>query len=131
MKIVYSVYDMPRVPAVYAMYGGRNQKYVAYVGIGANLRRRIHQHLIGRDSSVATGTSASGINPDYITEKILDYYNGHFEDINPKMLTFCTINLILNDLKKEFNLSNTWKNNSLVRLKNSLKDKSISDYFVH
>lgn len=70
-------------------------------------------------------------NPDYITEKILDYYNGHFEDINPKMLTFCTINLILNDLKKEFNLSNTWKNNSLVRLKSSLRDKSISDYSVH
>ncbi|MCK5183441.1 MAG: hypothetical protein KAQ95_03975, partial [Candidatus Heimdallarchaeota archaeon] len=70
-------------------------------------------------------------NPDYITKKILDHYNGHFEDINPKMLTFCTINLILNDLRKEFNLSNTWKNNSLVRLGSSLKDKSISDYSVH
>jgi len=69
-------------------------------------------------------------NPDYIIEKILGYYNGHFEGSNPKLLTFCTINLILNGLKKEFNLSNTWKNNSLVRIKSSLNEKSISGYSV-
>jgi hypothetical protein len=70
-------------------------------------------------------------NPNYITEKILEYYNGHFEDLDPKLLTFCTINLILSDLKKEFNLSNAWKNNSLAKIKSSLKDKSISKYPIH
>jgi hypothetical protein len=70
-------------------------------------------------------------NPNYITEKILDYYNGHFENLNPKLLTFCTINIIINDLKKEFNLSNAWRNNSLTKIKSSLNDKSISGYPIH
>jgi len=57
------------VPAVYAMYGGRGKGlYVAYVGIADRLKRRVIQHLITRDSSVATGTSATGLNPDYVTE---------------------------------------------------------------
>ena len=59
---------MPNVPAVYVMYGGRDRKYIAYVGIGDELKCRVHQHLVKRDSSVVTGTSAVGLNPDYITE---------------------------------------------------------------
>jgi len=51
------------------MYGGRGRRlFVAYVGIGDNLRRRVVQHLVKRDSSVATGTSAVGLNPDYVTQ---------------------------------------------------------------
>jgi hypothetical protein len=51
------------------MYGGqRTNLYVAYIGVANKLKNRIQQHLIRRDSSVATGTSAVGINPDYITE---------------------------------------------------------------
>lgn len=42
--------------------------YVAYVGITDKLKRRAIQHLVTRDSSAATGTSATGINPDYVTE---------------------------------------------------------------
>ena len=81
MKIVNSVSDLPNVPAVYAMYGGRDQKHVAYVGIGGNLKQRVHQHLIRRDSSVATGTSAAGLNPDYVTE--VTWWEHHqFEDRN-------------------------------------------------
>jgi hypothetical protein len=50
------------------MYGGKGRgRYVAYVGIGKGLKSRIIQHLVRRDSSVATGTSAVQLNPDYVT----------------------------------------------------------------
>jgi hypothetical protein len=62
-----SISDLPNVPAVYAMYGGRGM-YVAYVGVAGRLKPRIIQHLIRRDSSVATATSAVVLNPDYVTE---------------------------------------------------------------
>ena len=41
--------------------------YVAYVGIADSLKRKAAHHRLLRDSSVATGTSAVGINPDYVT----------------------------------------------------------------
>lgn len=64
-----SISDLPNVPAVYAMYGGRNRsRYVAYVGIAGDLRSRINQHLVLRDSSIATGVSAVHLNPDYVSE---------------------------------------------------------------
>jgi len=51
------------------MYGGRGPgRYVAYVGIGQSLKPRAFQHLVRRDSSVTTGTSAVQLNPDYVTE---------------------------------------------------------------
>jgi hypothetical protein len=51
------------------MYGGRGPgRYVAYVGIGKSLKARAIQHLVRRDSSVTTGTSAVQLNPDYVTE---------------------------------------------------------------
>ena len=69
MKNINSITELPNVPAVYAMYGGRGRGlHVAYVGIADALKRRVMQHLIKRDSSVATGTSAAALNPDYITE---------------------------------------------------------------
>ena len=64
-----SIADLPQKPAVYALYGGSSSNlHVAYVGITARLRGRIQQHLVNRDSSVTTGTSAAGLNPDYVTE---------------------------------------------------------------
>jgi len=63
------VADLPNRPALYALYGGTGRHvYVAYVGITDKLKRRVAQHLLTRDSSAATGTSAVGINPDYVTE---------------------------------------------------------------
>ena len=67
MRKVSSISQLPRVPAVYALYGG-DRPYVAYVGIANVLKDRIIQHLVKRDSSVATGTSASCLKPDYVTE---------------------------------------------------------------
>jgi hypothetical protein len=67
--IISSIFDLPNIPAVYALYGGQGQgSYVAYVGVADKLKNRIRQHLVRRDSSVTTGTSAAGLNPDYVTE---------------------------------------------------------------
>ena len=60
--------DLPNLPAVYVMYGGRGRgSHVAYVGITKVLRNRIIEHLVKRDRSVATGTTAVVLNPDYVT----------------------------------------------------------------
>ncbi len=69
MLRIYSVSELPNVPAVYALYGGKeNNRYVAYVGIADKLRKRIEQHIIRRDSSVTTSTSTACLNPEYISE---------------------------------------------------------------
>jgi len=67
MRDFSAVYKLPNVPAVYALYSSdRGHKYVAYVGIAGKLKQRIIQHVIRRDSSVATGTSDVNLNPDQI-----------------------------------------------------------------
>lgn len=69
MRQVTSITELPNVPAVYAMYGGQGSSaYVAYVGVADVLRRRVVQHLIRRDSSITTGTSAVSLNPDLVSE---------------------------------------------------------------
>ena len=71
MDVLHSVSDLPQVPSVYAMYGGKGRgRYVAYVGIGKSLKNRVVQHLVRRDSSVTTGTSAVQLNPNYVTEVV-------------------------------------------------------------
>ena len=68
MRDFSPVYRLPNVPAVYAFYSeGRRVSYVAYVGIAGRLKQRILQHLIRQDSSVATGTSAVNLNPDFVS----------------------------------------------------------------
>ena len=68
MRDFSPVYDLPNSPAVYAFFSkGRRGSYVAYVGIAGRLKQRITQHLIRRDSSVATGTSAVNLNPDFVS----------------------------------------------------------------
>ena len=68
MKVVTRLVDVPRRPAVYALYGGRSKKaWVAYVGIAGNLRQRLVQHFERRDSSIVTGVSAVGLNIDAVT----------------------------------------------------------------
>ena len=68
MRDFTTVYKLPNVPAVYAFYSGdRGPKNVAYVGIAGKLKQRIVQHVIRRDSSVATGTSPVNLNPDQIS----------------------------------------------------------------
>ena len=69
MEKAHSISKLPVKPVVYALYGGRDRRtYVAYVGIADSLRKRVKQHLVRRNSSVTTGTSAAGLNPDLVTE---------------------------------------------------------------
>jgi hypothetical protein len=64
-----SIPELPNLPAVYALYGGAGRsQYVAYVGIADRLKERITQHLVRRDSSIVTGVSTVGLNPDLVTE---------------------------------------------------------------
>lgn len=69
MKNLTSISDLPNVPAVYAMYGGKGRGlHIAYVGIAGKLKQRIMQHLVRRDSSVVTGVSTVTLIPDLVTE---------------------------------------------------------------
>ncbi len=80
MSFISSVRELPSEPAVYAMYGGQGRSaYVAYVGLAGNLRQRLAQHLISRDSSVVTGVSAVSLNPELVTR--VEWWTGEgFEE---------------------------------------------------
>ena len=66
---INEIKNLPSVPAVYALVGGRGSRsYVAYVGIGGKLKGRIVQHLVRKDSSVTTGTTATSLNPEHVTQ---------------------------------------------------------------
>lgn len=68
MRDFSEIYNLPNVPAVYSFYSGeRGPQHVTYVGTAGKLKPRIMQHLMRRDSSVTTGTSAASLNPDYVT----------------------------------------------------------------
>jgi len=80
MRKVSSISKLPTCPAVYALYGGKGRGlYVAYVGTTKRLKQRIVQHLVNRDSSVTTGTSAAGLNAGYV-RKIVWWENSRFDD---------------------------------------------------
>lgn len=85
MKKITSFAELPEEPAIYALYGGqRKALYVAYVGQAGQLRTRITQHLVRRDSSIATGASVVSLNPDKVTQ-VTWWGHPHFEQ--PAMLT--------------------------------------------
>jgi hypothetical protein len=67
MRVATAIGELPSVPAIYAMYGGEDRRYVAYVGIGDDLRRRVTQHLVNRNSSATTETGAVRLHPDHIS----------------------------------------------------------------
>lgn len=74
------VSDLPTDPALYVLYGGTGRsRHVAYVGVSGNLRRRIRQHFLKRQSSVVTGTSAASLNPDLVT-RLEWWLRERFED---------------------------------------------------
>lgn len=74
MKIETRWADVPKAPAVYAMYGGLPPRtWVAYVGIAGNVQQRLLQHFDRRDSSVVTGVSAVGINIDAVPIDAVPY----------------------------------------------------------
>lgn len=70
MNEYHSIYDPPKTPAIYVMYAGKKESHVAYVGLASKLQSRLYQHFVKRDSSVMSGGSATGLNPDYISKVI-------------------------------------------------------------
>jgi len=69
MVVISDISELPRMPAVYALYGGEGKsRYVAYVGIATKLKQRIKQHLVRRSSSVVAGKDATMLNPEFVTE---------------------------------------------------------------
>lgn len=62
--INFSPSSIPKEAGIYAMYNRNGD--VAYVGHSTNLRNRIVQHMVRRDSSVATGVSATVLNPEKV-----------------------------------------------------------------
>jgi hypothetical protein len=68
VEICRSITELPMRPAVYAIYGGSYPpRQYAYVGIGEKLRNRIRQHLVLRDSSVATTAAVAGLRVEHVT----------------------------------------------------------------
>ena len=58
---------VPTSPAIYALHGGTaGNRRVAYVGQARNLRIRLRQHLLLRDSSITTGAAVVSLNPDLV-----------------------------------------------------------------
>lgn len=84
-----TVSDLPQIPAVYALYGGqRKGLYVAYVGVAGKLTNRVSQHLVRRDSSVATGMTAGILNSDFITELKARFHQHRMNGDNNLFLGF-------------------------------------------
>jgi hypothetical protein len=67
MQICRSIGELPMRLAVYAIYGGSYPPGNAYIGIGEKLRNRIRQHLVLRDSSVATTAALAGLRVEHVT----------------------------------------------------------------
>jgi hypothetical protein len=68
MRDFSSIHELPKSPAVYALCAGdRVNDFVVYVGISSNLRSRIYQHLIMRDSSAVVESAPVQINVDSIS----------------------------------------------------------------
>lgn len=58
---------VPREPGMYCLLGREGRgTYDAYVGISNNIRSRLEQHLVRRDSSISTGVSAATLQPDHV-----------------------------------------------------------------
>ena len=60
----FSLDLIPAEPGIYAM-NDRNNK-AAYVGESDNLRDRIRDHIVNRDSTAVTRLSPTMLNPDYV-----------------------------------------------------------------
>jgi len=66
-------------------------------------------------------------NPKYFTLKIMNSF-GNNNSINPSIATFCAANLILDSLRKSLNLSYSWKNSILNKIKAIIIEESITKH---
>ena len=69
MRSFDEIKHLPQFPGIYGFKGPNDiQDNYSYIGLSNKLRERVSQHLLKRDSSVATGASAISLNPDKISE---------------------------------------------------------------
>ena len=69
MRSFDEIKHLPQFPGIYGFKGPNdNQGDYSYIGLSKKLRERVSQHLLKRDSSVATGASAISLSPDKIAE---------------------------------------------------------------
>lgn len=64
-----SIWELPRVPAVYALYGGRSgSRAIAYVAAGDVLLRRVLEQLVIRDPLHVLESPALALMTSHVTE---------------------------------------------------------------
>ena len=69
MRSFDEIKHLPQFPGIYGFKWPNDiQNNYSYIGLSNKLRERVWQHLLKRDSSVATGASAISLNPDKIAE---------------------------------------------------------------
>ena len=69
MRSFDEIKHLPQFPGIYGFKRPNNiQDNYSYIGLSNKLRESVSQHLLKRDSSVATGASAISLNPDKIAE---------------------------------------------------------------
>ena len=67
MRDFSALKTVPKKPGLYCLLGEEGRStFNAYVGISGDIRGRLEQHLIRRDSSTATGVKAAALLPDHV-----------------------------------------------------------------
>lgn len=79
LKVVSSIKGLPNKSAIYCLICGKGKNSILYVGQTDNLRRRIGQHLVNRDSSVTMEGSPVKIDPSHV-EKVEWWEQSDFSD---------------------------------------------------
>ena len=69
---------VPQAPGIYSLY---ERKDIIYVGIGDDMRKRLRQHFIRRDSSIVTSVGAARLHLEFIT-RVAWWTCEEFEDRN-------------------------------------------------
>ena len=69
MRSFDEIKHLPQFPGIYGFKGPNDIKdNYSYIGLSNKLRERVSQHLLKRESSVATVATAISLNPDKIAE---------------------------------------------------------------
>jgi len=59
--------NLPQDPGIYGLKSPTDgEGSYSYVGLSKEIKNRVREHLLRRDSSVTTGASATSLNPDKI-----------------------------------------------------------------
>lgn len=69
VRSVPSIWQLPTVAAVYALYAERaGLRQAVFVGVADNLRERVVEQLVVRESPLGTGSEAVTLEPAFLTD---------------------------------------------------------------